>query len=87
MFLGFAALITGVAAYSIWGQDMFPREQDPRGEPETWTADQLRKWLESVSVHCYSETLKIGSDNRDSVVLQLAQQPPQRSSSQWSEPT
>lgn len=49
MFLGFAALITGVTMYSIWGQDMFPREEDPRGEPETWTADQMRRWLESVS--------------------------------------
>lgn len=28
---------------------MFPREEDPRGEPETWTADQLRRWLTSVS--------------------------------------
>ncbi|CZT18446.1 uncharacterized protein RCC_04291 [Ramularia collo-cygni] len=47
MVLGFAALISGVAMYSIWGQDMFPREQDPAGEPETWTADQQRKFLES----------------------------------------
>jgi hypothetical protein len=29
-FLAFAAIVTGVAAWSIWGQDMFP-SSDPTG--------------------------------------------------------
>lgn len=29
-FVGFAGMVTAVAAYSIWGTDVFP-EQDPTG--------------------------------------------------------
>lgn len=29
--LGFAGLVTAVAAWSIWGGDMFPAGQDPVG--------------------------------------------------------
>ena len=29
--LGFAGLVTAVAAWSIWGSDMFPAAQDPVG--------------------------------------------------------
>lgn len=28
---------------------MFPAEPDPKGEPETWTKEQMRRWLEVVS--------------------------------------
>lgn len=29
--LGFAGLVTAVAAWSIWGGDMFPAQKDPVG--------------------------------------------------------
>lgn len=29
--LGFAGIVTAVAAWSIWGGDMFPGEKDPTG--------------------------------------------------------
>ncbi|KAF1982319.1 hypothetical protein K402DRAFT_384687 [Aulographum hederae CBS 113979] len=45
-FLGFAGIITAVAAWTIWGpSDIFPKESDPTGEPETWTRSELRRWL------------------------------------------
>ncbi|CAG5183375.1 uncharacterized protein ALTATR162_LOCUS10550 [Alternaria atra] len=43
-FFAFAAVVAGVAAWSIWGQDIFP-SQDPTGDPETWTHDQCITWL------------------------------------------
>ncbi|KAI9875911.1 MAG: hypothetical protein M1830_007782 [Pleopsidium flavum] len=30
-FLGFAGIVTAVAAWTIWGSDMFPAEKDPIG--------------------------------------------------------
>jgi hypothetical protein len=27
---------------------MFPAESDPKGDPETWTREELRKWLAAV---------------------------------------
>jgi len=54
-----------VAAWSIWGQDLFPKEEDPTGgmlpyvvlltllkevaDPEKWTREELRRWLAAVS--------------------------------------
>ena len=34
MFLGFAGIVTAAAAWSIWGQEMFPQLKDPTGDPE-----------------------------------------------------
>ncbi|KAJ5681767.1 uncharacterized protein N7477_001707 [Penicillium maclennaniae] len=45
LFLGFAGMVTAVAAYSIWGSDVFPAETDPTGNPENWTAEDMRRWL------------------------------------------
>ncbi|KAK3670108.1 hypothetical protein LTR78_010048 [Recurvomyces mirabilis] len=45
MFLGFAGLVTAVAAWSIWGGDMFPQQPDPKGEPETWSEEDVKRWL------------------------------------------
>jgi hypothetical protein len=28
---------------------MFPAEADPKGDPETWTKEELRRWLAAVS--------------------------------------
>ncbi|KAK5729784.1 hypothetical protein LTR17_011650 [Elasticomyces elasticus] len=48
LFLGFAGLITAVSVWSIWGGDMFPQAADPKGEPETWSEDEMKRWLNSV---------------------------------------
>ncbi|KAK5711218.1 hypothetical protein LTR17_018510 [Elasticomyces elasticus] len=45
LFLGFAGLITAVSVWSIWGGDMFPQAADPKGEPETWSEDEMKRWL------------------------------------------
>lgn len=45
LFLGFAGMISAAAVWAIWGNDMFPAEQDPTGDPEDWTADELKRWL------------------------------------------
>ncbi|KAH1332445.1 hypothetical protein KXV22_000121 [Aspergillus fumigatus] len=38
-------MVTAAAAWAIWGSDMFPSEPDPTGDPEYWTADEMRRWL------------------------------------------
>ncbi|KAH3023789.1 hypothetical protein KXV89_009020 [Aspergillus fumigatus] len=38
-------MVTAAAAWAIWGSDMFPSEPDPTGNPEYWTADEMRRWL------------------------------------------
>ncbi|KAI9724487.1 MAG: hypothetical protein M1812_000555 [Candelaria pacifica] len=47
-FLAFTGIVTAVAAWTIWGGDMFPAEKDPTGDPENWTISELRRWLEAV---------------------------------------
>lgn len=46
--LAFAGLVTGVAVWAIYGGDMFPQESDPKGAPETWSTEELRRWLAAV---------------------------------------
>ncbi|KAH6673193.1 hypothetical protein B0J14DRAFT_592704 [Halenospora varia] len=50
-FLAFAGVVTAAAVFSIWGQDMFPQASDPKGDPETWTHDELRRWLAARNLH------------------------------------
>ncbi|KAK1067344.1 hypothetical protein LTR12_006418 [Friedmanniomyces endolithicus] len=57
MFLGFAGLVTAVAAWGIWGGDMFPQAADPKGEPENWTEEDMKRWLDSVSDPCRRHSL------------------------------
>ncbi|KAF7121673.1 hypothetical protein CNMCM5793_009145 [Aspergillus hiratsukae] len=38
-------MVTTAAAWAIWGSDMFPSEPDPTGDPEHWTAEEMRRWL------------------------------------------
>ncbi|KAF1355123.1 hypothetical protein BDV97DRAFT_97946 [Delphinella strobiligena] len=45
LFLGFAGLVSAAAAWSIFGSDIFPQEPDPKGDPEQWTEDEMRRWL------------------------------------------
>lgn len=28
---------------------MFPKESDPKGDPDTWTHEEMRRWLSAVS--------------------------------------
>ncbi|GAB7345323.1 hypothetical protein MBLNU457_3677t1 [Dothideomycetes sp. NU457] len=46
MFLGFAGLVTAATAWMIFGQgDIFPAADDPKGDPQKWTEEELRRWL------------------------------------------
>lgn len=45
LFLGFAGMVTAVAAWSIWGTDVFPAQDDPKGNPDEWTIDEMKRWL------------------------------------------
>ncbi|TGO27641.1 hypothetical protein BPAE_0039g00510 [Botrytis paeoniae] len=46
--LAFTGIVTAAAAWSIWGTDMFPKEEDPTGDPATWSKEELRRWLAAV---------------------------------------
>ncbi|CAK7567556.1 MAG: hypothetical protein SEPTF4163_005522 [Sporothrix epigloea] len=46
--LAFSGIVAGVALWAIWGGDMFPQANDPTGDPETWTREELRRWLAAV---------------------------------------
>ncbi|KAH8772715.1 hypothetical protein F5883DRAFT_712834 [Diaporthe sp. PMI_573] len=62
MFLAFTGLITAVGVWSIWGGDMFPHPDDPKGEPETWTREEMRRWLAARDLHPQD------SDTRDQLL-------------------
>ncbi|CCD53488.1 hypothetical protein ACHAQE_001210 [Botrytis cinerea] len=49
--LAFTGIVTAAAAWSIWGTDMFPKEEDPTGDPETWSREELRRWLAARDLH------------------------------------
>ncbi|KAI1438698.1 hypothetical protein GGR50DRAFT_637388 [Xylaria sp. CBS 124048] len=43
--LAFSGLVTAAVAWSLWSGDLFPAESDPSGNPETWTREEMRRWL------------------------------------------
>jgi hypothetical protein len=45
LLLVFSGAVAAAAAWSIWGTDMFPADADPSGNPETWTREEMRRWL------------------------------------------
>lgn len=45
----FGGAITAAAAFTIWGSDLFPAQEDPKGDPDGWTMEEMRRWLEAVS--------------------------------------
>ncbi|KAI1001602.1 hypothetical protein K3495_g6601 [Podosphaera aphanis] len=49
--LAFTGIIAAAAAWSIWGQEIFPRENDPTGDPKTWTREEKRRWLSARNLH------------------------------------
>ncbi|UKZ70567.1 uncharacterized protein TrAtP1_011544 [Trichoderma atroviride] len=48
LLLGFGAVVTAAAAWTIFGGDIFPAQDDPKGDPETWTREEMRRWLKAV---------------------------------------
>ncbi|KAH8664046.1 hypothetical protein BX600DRAFT_289982 [Xylariales sp. PMI_506] len=48
---GFAGLVTAVSVWAIWGGDMFPAAEDPKGNPESWTREEMRRWLAARNLH------------------------------------
>ncbi|KAL3487347.1 hypothetical protein BJX62DRAFT_9348 [Aspergillus germanicus] len=47
--LGFAGMVTAAAVWAIWGNEMFPAESDPQGDPANWTLDEMHRWLRADS--------------------------------------
>ncbi|CAG9944449.1 unnamed protein product [Clonostachys rosea f. rosea IK726] len=45
MVLAFGGAVAAAAVWSIWGGDIFPAEPDPKGNPEEWTREEMRRWL------------------------------------------
>ncbi|KIN03789.1 hypothetical protein OIDMADRAFT_18031 [Oidiodendron maius Zn] len=65
-FLGFSAVVTAVAVWTIWGPgDIFPREADPSGDPEMWTREEMRRWLAARNLHPHSK------DTRDQLLERI----------------
>ncbi|RDA93067.1 hypothetical protein CP533_0684 [Ophiocordyceps camponoti-saundersi (nom. inval.)] len=45
MVLAFGGIVAAAAAWTIWGGSLFPVEPDPKGDPQTWTREEMRRWL------------------------------------------
>ncbi|KAG6003019.1 hypothetical protein E4U21_002454 [Claviceps maximensis] len=43
--LAFGGAVVAAAVWTIWGTEMFPPQPDPQGDPETWTREEMRRWL------------------------------------------
>lgn len=71
LFLGFAGLVALASVSAMFGGDMFPAEADPVGNPETWTVEELRRWLKRVcNGQLENEIHDANSDNRGTTWLQ-----------------
>lgn len=49
--LAFSGLVTAALAWSMWGGNIFPTDADPKGDPETWTREELRRFLAARNLH------------------------------------
>ncbi|KAI5251487.1 hypothetical protein E4T42_04159 [Aureobasidium subglaciale] len=58
LFFGFAGLVAASAAWSIFGSDIFPQQPDPTGEPENWTEEEMRRWLNRRNLMASSSSSK-----------------------------
>ena len=65
LFFGFAGLVAVASFANLFGGDIFPAEKDPKGAPETWTEDELRRWLKRVSLKMLG-SLVTKTDNANS---------------------
>ncbi|KAF4589230.1 hypothetical protein GQ602_003119 [Ophiocordyceps camponoti-floridani] len=43
--LAFGGMVAAAAAWTIMGGSIFPAEPDPKGDPQTWTREEMRRWL------------------------------------------
>jgi len=51
MVLGFAGLVTAATAWMVFGQgEIFPQAEDPKGDPQKWSEEEMRRWLRNVSL-------------------------------------
>ncbi|KAI6080744.1 hypothetical protein F4821DRAFT_250914 [Hypoxylon rubiginosum] len=49
--LAFSGLVTAALAWSMWGGNVFPSDADPKGDPQEWTREELRRWLAARNLH------------------------------------
>ncbi|KAI2629097.1 hypothetical protein GGS26DRAFT_559506 [Hypomontagnella submonticulosa] len=49
--LAFSGLVTAALVWSMWGGSIFPSQADPTGDPESWTREELRRWLAARNLH------------------------------------
>ncbi|KAF7552594.1 hypothetical protein G7Z17_g4210 [Cylindrodendrum hubeiense] len=45
MVWAFGLVVAAATAKVIWGDEIFPPEKDPKGDPKTWTREEMRRWL------------------------------------------
>ncbi|KAM3464365.1 hypothetical protein NHJ6243_002421 [Beauveria neobassiana] len=50
MVLAFGGVVAAATAWMLAG-DLFPADPDPKGDPETWTREEMRRWLEASQHH------------------------------------
>ncbi|OAA41771.1 hypothetical protein NOR_05279 [Metarhizium rileyi] len=43
--LVFGTAVVAASAWTIWGSSIFPAEPDPQGDPDSWTREEMRRWL------------------------------------------
>ncbi|KAH8908447.1 hypothetical protein BR93DRAFT_925570 [Coniochaeta sp. PMI_546] len=72
--LAFAGLVTATAVWAIWGGDMFPAGSDPTGEPETWTFEELRRWLAARNLYPHSSATREELLERVKANMRIARQ-------------
>ncbi|KAI1759411.1 hypothetical protein GGR53DRAFT_149104 [Hypoxylon sp. FL1150] len=49
-FKAFSGLVTAALVWSMWGGNVFPPDADPKGDPQEWTREELRRWLAAVRI-------------------------------------
>lgn len=54
--LVFGGIVAAAATWTMFGGDMFPAEPDPKGDPESWTREEMRRWLAAVGLIPCSNT-------------------------------
>lgn len=64
MVLAFGGVVAAATAWMLAG-DLFPADPDPKGEPETWTREEMRRWLEARSLFPQS------SDTREELLARI----------------
>ncbi|RDA87580.1 hypothetical protein CP532_3982, partial [Ophiocordyceps camponoti-leonardi (nom. inval.)] len=58
----FGGIVAAAAAWTIWGGNLFPAEPDPKGDPQTWTREEMRRWLAARGL------MPLDGDSRDELL-------------------